>query len=926
MMKTIFILLIATSWIFRLEAQDFTSIKRGITLHEKGKYEKSNYYLENSIEGVKKVFGENDTVILPIIYYFASTNYFKLNDFNQSIAYAKNAVKIYDANKNVKNLDYLVLSCQNLGVIYQNYGYYDIATKYWKRAYEIAKLGPLNENLIELSYGLGTALSNSGNNLEAEKYLLESLEQTKKLHGARSMKYATTSNTLGVLFLELGNYDKAESLVKTSVEIKKEIAGEKSQTYITSFGNLAIIYQKTGKFEESEDVYLKNIELAKAVVGEKDALYAINLFNLGYLYYKQKKFKKASINQELAYSIILSNQGKTHPYYAPVCSGLGLTFLNLKDYNKSAFFLLEAKIIQEKKLGKNHVIYATTLFNLGKCYNKKGKIEEANKYFKEALSIYNNNIFQNFSYLSEKEKEMYFTTKEEEINGFYDFAVSQSQNIKDITDIIYNNILITKGILLKSSTAMRNSVANSNDTALQALYNDWIMLKMEISKLNSLEINQRHTDPAKLEPKADSLERLLALKVSGFSEFEKVKSLTWTMVRDNLKAGEVAIEFLRYKSADDSIFYVALLIEQECEHPKLIRMFEEGQLKNLMAKYAGSNFELISGLYGTREKPNSYLFDLIWKPLLPHLASAKTIYYSPDGLLHKISLAGILSYKNIFLTSIYNLQFVSTTASISKTTQSSSLAQAKVCVYGGADFDLGAKTIVVWNYLPGTKLEAENIGRIMAKSNMASTIKTGVEATESNLKLEAPGYDILHIATHGFFFLDPAIIEDETKNSTETSAEALAFRSVNGTAGKNQFVNSTNPLMRSGLVFSGANKVWSNMEINTADDGVLTASEVVQLNLSKAKLVVLSACETGLGEIKGSEGVYGLQRAFKMAGANYLIMSLWQVPDKETAKFMEQFYTLLTSGKDIRSAFAETQEIMSKQLDPYFWAAFVLIE
>jgi CHAT domain-containing protein len=133
--------------------------------------------------------------------------------------------------------------------------------------------------------------------------------------------------------------------------------------------------------------------------------------------------------------------------------------------------------------------------------------------------------------------------------------------------------------------------------------------------------------------------------------------------------------------------------------------------------------------------------------------------------------------------------------------------------------------------------------------------------------------------------------------------------------------------MRSGLVFSGANDVWSKQNKNDSiDDGVLTAQEVSNIDMRKTDLVVMSACETGLGDIKGSEGVYGIQRAFKMAGVYFMIMSLWQVPDKETEEFMTSFYKNLIKQKDIKKAFAKTQKEMRTKYDPYFWAAFVLIE
>ena len=132
-------------------------------------------------------------------------------------------------------------------------------------------------------------------------------------------------------------------------------------------------------------------------------------------------------------------------------------------------------------------------------------------------------------------------------------------------------------------------------------------------------------------------------------------------------------------------------------------------------------------------------------------------------------------------------------------------------------------------------------------------------------------------------------------------------------------------MMRSGLVFAGANQIWSEDYGHEGEDGVLTAEEVSQLDMGKTQLAVLSACETGLGDIEGNEGVYGLQRAFKMAGVDFVIMSLWQIPDKETMEFMNLFYTLLFEKQDLKEAFYEAQKKMREKYSPYFWGAFVLV-
>ncbi|HLP72229.1 MAG TPA: CHAT domain-containing protein, partial [Bacteroidales bacterium] len=147
-----------------------------------------------------------------------------------------------------------------------------------------------------------------------------------------------------------------------------------------------------------------------------------------------------------------------------------------------------------------------------------------------------------------------------------------------------------------------------------------------------------------------------------------------------------------------------------------------------------------------------------------------------------------------------------------------------------------------------------------------------------------------------------------------------------GGFGVSSFVNNSNPLMRSGLVLAGANDVWVKAEQASPDDGVLTAQEVTQIDMRKNNLVVLSACETGLGDIRGTEGVYGLQRALKMAGVRNIIMSLWQIPDKETVEFMGKFYEKFLAIKDVRQAFSEAQHEMRLNYNPYYWGAFVLME
>ncbi len=204
---------------------------------------------------------------------------------------------------------------------------------------------------------------------------------------------------------------------------------------------------------------------------------------------------------------------------------------------------------------------------------------------------------------------------------------------------------------------------------------------------------------------------------------------------------------------------------------------------------------------------------------------------------------------------------------------------------------------------------------MLQRQNVRISILTKSDATEASFKsLSGNSPSLIHIATHGFFY--------ENLNMDASLESDLST--------EDQYRLAEDPLLRSGLIFAGANYAWKNdvNPINEDEDGILTAMEISNLDLSNTDLVVLSACETGLGDIDGSEGVYGLQRAFKMAGVERLIMSLWEVPDEETSEFMKIFYNNWLKGSVIRDAFIYTQREMYNKYktEPNKWAAFVLFE
>ena len=348
--------------------------------------------------------------------------------------------------------------------------------------------------------------------------------------------------------------------------------------------------------------------------------------------------------------------------------------------------------------------------------------------------------------------------------------------------------------------------------------------------------------------------------------------------------------------------------------------------------------------------PKKSLYEILWQPLEKELSGIKTIYFSPTGLLHRINLDAIPVSETETLADRYNLIALNSTRQLVIPTQVK-ISNNDAVLFGGIQFEQDSILQInepllasrsrgeltfksmdstlrggTWNYLAGTEREVNSIEKIMQTSGVKVSLKKGYQATEESFKNiganNSASPRILHIATHGYFFPDP-------KSNAKRTGLSGEQESV--------FKISDHPMLRSGIIMAGGNAAWQGKQtLEGREDGILTAYEISQMNLSNTELVVLSACETGLGDIQGNEGVYGLQRAFKIAGAKYLIMSLWQVPDKQTSLLMTTFYKkwLEAEGPDkvgnkmtIPDAFhAAQKELRDNGLDPYNWAGFVLVE
>jgi CHAT domain-containing protein/tetratricopeptide (TPR) repeat protein len=819
-----------------------------------------------------------------------------------------------------------------------------------------------NDFFIEDIYSFyGVILKYNGNLNEA----LIQFEKSNEICDAKATSISSNYNHIGWIYKRLGDIDKALLNHEKAIEIQN--TNNEFENKAFSLLNIGGIYEDQGRLDLAYEYYINSLSIS-SVHEYYDVL--INAHQtLGLMEFSKRNYSEALNHFDCA--LEFNREHNDNRARAWTNRYMGDVYLKQGDLDNSVNYYLQAIELSEKQnifYGKfdSHIglanVYlknnniakskenALIAYNISKERNESGAIyacaglmktiasyesdwNAADTFLEEIMNYENKLIMTNFATMSEAEQNNFYNKRLATMNDYYSYILFRSGENPKLVAHAYNNVIKNKGILLKSSTAMRNAILNSGNQKLIDNYFEWIALKKDITDKIS---GGENIDL--LEEKANNLEKELVRNSQEFSDFTKLQNIDYKQIQNELSDDEIAIEFIhftlkdykagRYDDFTDSVLYVALLLTKDCEYPEMITLFYEHDLQILLGRFQMNNLKYINNLYGKNEAANTELYNLIWKPLEDRFTGINQIYYSPSGLLHKISLAALNPEKNVYLCDKYELSMQSSTSSLLNQNIISINNNSALSLFGGIDYNSEFAEEIIWEYLPGTKQEIEKISAIY--DNYESIAKySDKNASEDVFKEIAPESEIIHISTHGFFYSKPNFTSNTLNNKILVDDEILANRAsrCGGSGfGVQAFVKNPNPLMRSGLVMAQANKVWEFDENLNAEDGVLTAMEVSHLDLRNTKLVVLSACETGLGDIQGSEGVYGLQRAFKIAGVDYIIMSLWKVADEETAEFMSLFYDNLIRLNDVKTAFEKTRSDMRQKYDPYYWAAFVLVE
>ena len=951
----------------------------GLLYRTQGNYSVSEQYYLESLRICKEVLGENHPDYANCLHNLGAL-YKTQGNYSAAEQCCLETLRIY---KEVlgENHPYYATCLNNLGCLYDDQGNYSAAEQYFLESLRINKevFGANHPYYATCLNNLGGLYKTQGNYSEAEKYYLESLRIRKEVFGENHPDYAISLNNLGMLYHEQGNYSAVERYFLESLRICKEVLGENHPDYASSLNNLGLLYQIQGNYSAAEQYYLESLRIHKKVLGENHPDYAMSLNNLGLLYKIQGNYSEAEQyyleslriykdvlgENHLNYATCLNNLGdlyqtqsnysaarqysleslrirkevlgENHPDYAMSLNNLGCLYDDQGNYSAAEQYYLESLRILKKVFGENHPEYATCLSNLGVMYYKQGNYSKASNYLLESFNICKHNFLTSLDYMTEYERALFWETIQDDFEYTYPlFAYNYHYTNPSISIFAYDNELFRKGLLLNSADAVRRSILESGDSVLIEQWNELTEAKQVVMHLEEKEPTSNQLDIYR--HRADSLEKIMTISSSAFRQSKEQWNINWESVKKQLSQNEVAIEYFSAPLSQDSTLYCALVLRHNSKYPELIPLFEEKEVASYLDKATEGSTNNLYSFAGEGE----HISNIVWSKILSEINPGETIYFAPTGILHQLAIEYLPVDSARTMSDVYNMVRLSSTREI--VTNKSNESYKSAVTYGGIHYDLDNKTILTESnrypdvkrsslendsvnrgsakFLPGTKEEAEKINKLLTDNKIEAIIYKTKSANEESFKsLSGKHNNILHIATHGFTWTD----------STARKQDYFADRMKMQLMGDNQMRGPViDPLDRCGLLFAGANTALQGKSKELPEgvqDGILTAKEISLMDLRDAELVVLSACETAKGDIT-SEGVFGLQRAFKMAGAKTIIMSLWKVDDNATQLLMTEFYTNWISKKQLkREAFKNAQNTVKKQYpEPLYWAGFVMLD
>ncbi len=792
----------------------------------------------------------------------------------------------------------------------------------------IAEEGKDSERYYYVQEKLGYINTQLADYVAAEACFNEVEHWYRKRGKTSSQKYSRhLFNTAG-LYFRMGLYDESESDYMKALKICLRDEDKNEKTIASIYNNLGNLYKSIPQYENAEKYY--NLALKIKEKSGKTLSYSYTLNNMAGLFSKTGRDSLAEQYYLQALAIKKELVGEENVSFARTLANLAIVLDKREEYKKSEEYFLHAEKILKWKLGEDHPEYNDLLYEIGMHMEKTNNLFEAQNYYHKVLDNLFFQINEYFPSLTEAEKNNFYNSLKSRLETYDAFVLKRYKSDHKLLYRMYDNQLQTKALLLNERGKVKDQILNSGDEELIGLYSKWQKKKNEYATTISVSLTDQSSlgsNKAQLELEIQELEKQLALKSQTFKHAGESTKQDWKAVYKKLQNDEAAVEIIRYHTEDQQTHYLALVIRKGTRKAMRLVILPEGEEMETiyLNNYKNSIKHKVKDMKS---------YDRYWLPIQKELGRVKTVYLSPDGVYNQLNLGALYHTDSAkYLLNELNVHLVTKTSDIIEfsTQDVFAMSGAKSAVlFGRPDFliselntsdntppsvehlEAGQKRYAQlvkdahFPDLPATESEVNDIAGLINENptEWKAKIYTGKEATESTLK-DIDNPTVLHIATHGFFV-------GEQNDSIKTYD-------------KDHRDHMVNPMIRSGLILAGVTNYYRD-NVKSKEDGILTAMEATSLRLDSTQLVVLSACETGLGEIKKGEGVYGMYRALKIAGAKTILMSHWKVDDKATYELMYAFYKEWLRTGNKHEAFKIAQNsIKLKYEHPYYWGAFVMI-
>ncbi len=922
---------------------------------QKGKYLASDSILKAARRNMEEI-GQAASMEQADILSQHGLTFFFLSDHSSALQVWEKSFEIKS-----KQLPYndiaLVKLKRNMAMMHLNMGNADKAEVLFFDALHMLENDNKKDNALYLYIlgDLGSLRTQQGRYTEAIDFQEQSRVLLKEKFGDNSFEYLVGILKLMYSYAQSYRFDEAEPLALKAVALADQYRSPIQQA--EAYGKLGTIQSSMGLLDDAQENMQKGIDIMNQPDLRSQMVSTYLYFNQADIFIGKGDYQRAleaiihseeSIpatgTKELIYwrvnikkaqvLLLLSRLTEVRPILDSVDHEYVMQMFDR--YSQARFYLLRAQYAQQTGEVEKALAFCNKAMTLSEYLphltdkgtlrqisivtrqnNPTSALEQIAQYSAAERSA----LLSTFSFTSEKEKMAAVNETQMNFALFSNFYWENNLNATNFLEQLVNQQLFTKNLSESATKNVFALVKNSTDQALKQQYREWLIAREQLNALYEDDHAENKGDIKAMEAKTNLLEKEIVKK--AYPNMPKLVE-DWHEIQGLLLPGEAAVDIRRYQAYGkydfrDTAYYHAAIIRPEWSAPVLVNFDKGNELESVWTA------RLFSDLRDKQPLSNDF-YQNSWQLLEQHLTGIHTIYYSPDGIFHKINPATLIASNGQFLLEKWDIVTLTDLSQLlsHKTSTTINRKAGTAVLIGNPNFQVESTSNQPVNSsrpslyrsildeaepdfelkpLPGSEREVLAIEQRLKAANWETQVFTRQAATETAVKM-VQNPVILHLATHGHF------MKDGRRNNP-----VIHF-------GNN---SSRNASLRSMLFFTGADNTLKGQGF-ADDDGILTAFEAAVLRLEGTEMVVLSACNTGLGTIKNGEGVIGLQRAFRLAGAKSLVMSLWEVEDNATELFMNVFYEGLFKGQTKADAFRAAQRsLKARYPQPFYWGAFVLV-